>query len=137
MEYVLAARDYVMLKLTVGSRTLISRDLKADLVGNPAAPGLGQGRACLVLDENDIAKIKDGDILVAVTTYSSWTPFFPLIRGIVLDSGASLSHAAIMGREHDIPVVVQTGEATKKLKDGQHIRIDGERGAVWILEDGP
>ena len=73
---------------------------------------------------------------MAVTTYSSWTPVYNLINGVVLDSGASLSHAAIVGREYNIPVVVQTREATKKLKDGQQVRVDGNRGAVWIIEGG-
>lgn len=134
MDHVMAARDYVMLKVTVGSRSGLSYGLEADLLGNPASPGLGQGRVCVIGNENDISKIRRGDILVAVTTYSSWTPVFPLINGVVLDSGASLSHAAIVGREYNIPVVVQTREATKKLKDGQQIRLDGNRGAVWIIK---
>ncbi len=134
MDHVMAARDYVMMKLTVGSESGLSYDLEADLQGNPAAPGLGQGRVCIINNERDISKIRSGDILVAVTTYSSWTPVFPLINGVVLDSGASLSHAAIVGREYNIPVVVQTREATKKLHDGQQIRLDGSRGAVWIIE---
>ncbi len=136
MDYVLAAKDYVMLKVTVGLQAAASPDLGADLYGNPAAPGLSQGAARLIATESDIPKIKPGDILVAVTTYSSWTPVYPLINGVVLDSGASLSHAAIVGREYNIPVVVQTKEATTKLKDGQQIRVDGNRGAVWILGGG-
>jgi phosphoenolpyruvate-protein kinase (PTS system EI component) len=58
---------------------------------------------------------------------------FPLLKGVVLDSGASLSHAAIVGREYNIPVVIQTKKATASLKNGQKVRIDGSRGAVWIL----
>ena len=79
--------------------------------------------------------IKSGDILVATTTYSSWTPVFPLLEGVILDSGASLSHAAIVGREYNIPVVIQTKNATKKLKNGQKVRVDGSRGAVWVLSE--
>lgn len=78
-------------------------------------------------------KVKPDEVLVAITTYSSWTPVFPLLKGIVLDSGASLSHAAIVGQEYNIPVVVQTSEATHKLRTGQRIRVDGTKGAVWIL----
>lgn len=133
MEYMMMARDYVMMKVTVGVYSGLSLDLDADLYGNPAAPGLGQGRVCIVSSGNDLSKIKSGDILVAVTTYSSWTSVFPLIRGVVLDSGASLSHAAIVGREYNIPVLVQTKDATRKLKNGQLIRVDGNKGAVWII----
>jgi phosphoenolpyruvate-protein kinase (PTS system EI component) len=60
---------------------------------------------------------------------------FPLLGGAVLDSGASLSHAAIVGREYNIPVVIQTKRATARLKNGQKVRIDGSRGAVWILPE--
>ena len=136
MEYVMAARDYVMMKVTVGSHPDPSHGFEADLCGNPAAPGLGQGTVRIISTESDIFRIKAGDILVAVTTYSSWTPVFPLINGVVLDSGASLSHAAIVGREYNIPVVVQTGGATKKLRNGQQVRVDGNRGVIWVIDGG-
>jgi phosphohistidine swiveling domain-containing protein len=133
MRHVMAARDHVMMKVTLGGHVNWRLDVEADLLGNPAAPGLGEGRVRIITFEGDIRKIQAGDILVAVTTYSSWTPIFPLIKGVVLDSGASLSHAAIVGREYKIPVVVQTKNATRLLKDGQHIKVDGYRGAVWIV----
>jgi phosphohistidine swiveling domain-containing protein len=134
MKHVMEARDYVMMKVTVGGHRIHALDFEADLLGNPAAPGIGHGKVRVITSERDIGKIKAGDILVAVTTYSSWTPVFPLIHGVILDSGASLSHAAIVGREYNIPVVVQTKEATVKLKDGQQVRVDGTRGAVWIMK---
>jgi len=133
MEYMAATKDDVMMKITVGVEAVASMDLKADLYGRAGAPGISQGTARIVSSEQDIPKIRSGDILVATTTYSSWTPVFPLIEGVVLDSGASLSHAAIVGREYNIPVVIQTKNATKKLKNGQKVRVDGSRGAVWIL----
>jgi len=135
MEYMAATKDDVMMKITVGVDAVASMDFKADLYGNPGAPGLSQGTVRVVSSEEDIPNIRSGDILVATTTYSSWTPIFPLIQGVVLDSGASLSHAAIVGREYNIPVVIQTKEATKRLKNGQKIRVDGSRGAVWILSE--
>lgn len=135
MRYMLASGDKVMAKITVGRAVKPKLELKADLYGNPASPGVAIGLARLILSETDIVNIKPGEILVGVTTYSSWTPVFPLLKGIVLDRGASLSHAAIVGREYDIPVVVQTGEATSKLKDGQRIKVDGTKGEVWILSN--
>jgi pyruvate,water dikinase len=133
LEYMAATKDDVMMKITVGKEAGASADLGADLYGNPGAPGISEGTVRVISSENDIPTVKSGDILVATTTYSGWTPLFPLLKGVVLDSGASLSHAAIVGREYNIPVVIQTKEATKRLKDGQKLRIDGSRGAVWIL----
>jgi pyruvate,water dikinase len=136
MRHMIASGDKVMAKITVGGAVEDRRELKADLYGNPASPGVATGSARLILSETDIVKIKPGEVLVAVTTYPSWTPVFPLLKGIILDRGASLSHAAIAGREYNIPVVVQTGEATGKLANGQRIKIDGAKGAVWILPNG-
>lgn len=135
MRHMLASGDKVMAKITVGRAVKTRPELRADLYGNPASTGVATGSARLILSETDIMNIKPGEVLVAVTTYPSWTPVFPLLKGIVLDRGASLSHAAIVGREYNIPVVVQTGEATSKLENGQRIKVDGTKGAVWILSN--
>jgi len=136
MRHMIASGDKVMAKITVGRAVEARPELEADLYGNPASPGVATGSARLILSESDIVNIKPGEVLVAVTTYPSWTPVFPLIKGIILDRGASLSHAAIVGREYNIPVVVQTGAATGKLENGQRIKVDGAKGAVWILPNG-
>jgi len=135
MRYMLASGDKVMMKISFGRAVEVRPELGADLYGHPAAPGVATGPVRLVLSEADITQVKPGEILVATTTYSSWTPVFPLLSGIVLDRGASLSHAAIVGREYNIPVVVQTGEATRKLRNGQRVRVNGTKGAVWILPE--
>jgi phosphoenolpyruvate synthase/pyruvate phosphate dikinase len=79
-------------------------------------------------------QIKEGDILVAASTSPSWTPVFSLISGAVVDRGGSLSHAAIVGREYGIPVVINTFEGTQKIKEGQRIKIDANLGAVYLLD---
>jgi pyruvate,water dikinase len=55
---------------------------------------------------------------------------------LVTDSGGILSHPAIIAREHGIPAVVGTGNATNVLKDGQRVTVDGSRGLVELI-DGP
>jgi pyruvate,water dikinase len=135
IEYMGLSKDDVMMKITVGAEAVASVDFKADLYGNPGAPGIGEGTVRVILSEKDIPNIRSGNILVSTTTYSSWTPVFSLLKGVVLDSGASLSHAAIVGREYDIPVVIQTKNATKTLKNGQKVKVDGTRGAVWIMQE--
>jgi phosphoenolpyruvate synthase/pyruvate phosphate dikinase len=88
----------------------------------------------VVLNEDDLASIQEGDILVAASTSPSWTPIYGLIRGVVVDRGGALSHAAIVGREYGIPVVMNVFEGTAKIKSGQRVRIDANLGTVVILE---
>ena len=72
--------------------------------------------------------------MVAPTTYSTWTPVFTLIKGAVIDRGGALAHAAIVGREYGIPVVVNVINGSSTIKTGQRIKVDGNLGAVYILD---
>jgi phosphoenolpyruvate synthase/pyruvate phosphate dikinase len=94
---------------------------------------VAEGTAKVILDEAELRNIQHGDILIAASTAPSWTPVFSLLAGVVVDRGASLSHAAIVGREYGIPVVMNCFEGTKKIKTGQRVRIDGDRGLVFIV----
>ncbi|MDD3654630.1 MAG: PEP-utilizing enzyme, partial [Desulfotomaculaceae bacterium] len=75
-----------------------------------------------------------GEILVAPATAASWTMVFNSIVGVITDGGGYLSHALIVAREFGMPAVVGTQEATKKLKTGQKVRIDGTKCEVYILD---
>ena len=110
-------------------------EVGAALVGCAGAPGVVEGIACVVGGEEDIDKIKPGTILVAPATVASWTPAFSVIIGVVTDGGGYLTHAVIVARDLRIPAVVGTLEATRKIKDGQRIRVDGNLLRVYILED--
>jgi pyruvate,water dikinase len=79
-------------------------------------------------------QILPGEILVTPITNIGWTPLFPRLAAIVTDVGAPLSHAAIVAREMGIPAVVGCGNATMLLKTGDHIRVDGGKGIVEIME---
>jgi pyruvate,water dikinase len=79
--------------------------------------------------------VQQGEILVAPTTNPSWTPVFSRISAVVADGGGMMSHAAIVCREHGVPAIVGTGRATRAIKTGQRIRVDGNTGIVTILED--
>ena len=76
---------------------------------------------------------KKGDILITVSTSPQWTPIIRFASAIVTDIGGSLSHAAIISREFGIPAVVGTQEATKLIKDGQKVTVNGTAGVVEIL----
>jgi pyruvate,water dikinase len=82
---------------------------------------------------NDIGQIRDGEILVCPVTAPSWAPVFGKIKAAVSDIGGTMSHAAIVAREYGMPAVVGTGHATKRIKTGQRVRVDGDRGTVTIV----
>jgi pyruvate, water dikinase len=102
--------------------------------GIAGSPGVTEGRARVVLRVDDLEQIEEGDVLVAPTTSTSWTPVFGKISGAVLDIGGVMSHAAIVAREYGLPAVTGTGTATKRISSGDLIRVDADAGIVTILE---
>ncbi|MDE3075606.1 MAG: phosphoenolpyruvate-utilizing protein [Chloroflexota bacterium] len=127
------SKDPIALKVVVGAMPKVDPDVKADLYGVCGSPGVAEGTARVILDESRLGEVQPGDILVAATTSPSWTSVFAFIKGVVVDRGASLSHAAVVGREYGIPVVMNVFEGTKKIHSGQRIRVDGTGGHVFIL----
>ncbi|HEX6678079.1 MAG TPA: PEP-utilizing enzyme [Actinomycetes bacterium] len=105
-----------------------------EIHGYAASPGVVEGVARVLRDVNEIGQIRDGEILVCPVTAPSWGPVFGKIRAAVSDIGGTMSHAAIVAREYGMPAVVGTGQATSRIKTGQRLRVDGDRGVVRILE---
>jgi pyruvate,water dikinase len=103
------------------------------LTGAPASPGVVEGHARVVIDVNEIADVRDGDVLVCTITSPAWAPIFPKIKAVVTDIGGVMSHAAIVCREYGLPAVVGTGRATAEIRTGQTVRVDGTSGVVTIL----
>jgi pyruvate, water dikinase len=104
-----------------------------EIHGYAASPGVVEGVARVLRSVNDIGQIQDGEILVCAVTAPSWAPVFGKIKAAVSDIGGTMSHAAIVAREYGMPAVVGTGHATKLIKTGQTVRVDGDRGIVQIL----
>lgn len=100
--------------------------------GLPGSPGKVTGKARVIKSLDNIEKFEPGDILVTVATNPTWTPLMHMASAIVTDLGGTLCHAAIVSREYGIPAVVGTKKATTKIKDGDEVRVDGEKGAVEI-----
>jgi pyruvate,water dikinase len=105
-----------------------------EIVGFAASPGVVEGVARVLRNVNDIGQIREGEILVCPVTAPSWGPVFGKIKAAVSDIGGTMSHAAIVAREYGLPAVVGTGQATQRIKTGQRLRVDGNRGIVWILD---
>jgi phosphohistidine swiveling domain-containing protein len=107
--------------------------VSGEVRGCGASAGVVEGIARVLTDVNQIGEIRDGEILVCPVTAPSWAPVFGKIRAAVSDIGGAMSHAAIVAREYGMPAVVGTGDATKRIKTGQLVRVDGDRGTVRVL----
>jgi pyruvate,water dikinase len=103
------------------------------LTGMSGSPGVVEGTARVLLDSDGAHELQKGEILVAPTTSTSWTPVFGTIAGAVLDVGGVMCHAAIVAREYGLPAVVGTGVGTKRIRTGDRIRVDADAGVVTIL----
>ncbi|MCU6599101.1 phosphoenolpyruvate synthase [Peribacillus frigoritolerans] len=102
------------------------------IVGLPVSSGIIEGRARVILNMED-ADLEDGDILVTTFTDPSWTPLFVSIKGLVTEVGGLMTHGAVITREYGLPAVVGVVNATKLIKDGQRIRVNGTEGYIEIL----
>jgi len=108
-------------------------DASAELKGLAVSPGIVTGPARVILHAGT-EQVVPGEILVAPFTDPGWTPYFIPAAGIVMDQGGLLSHGSIVAREYGIPAVVNVGPATKLIKTGQLIQVDGDTGRVRILK---
>lgn len=106
-----------------------------ELAGTSACGGRASGRAVVLHDVRDIARLRRGDILVTRQTDPGWAPVFFLIAGLVVERGGMLSHGAIVAREFGIPCVVAVPAATERIRDGSRVTVDGDDGRVTIHED--
>ena len=106
-----------------------------ELNGLGVSPGTATGKARVILRADTEEQLLAGEILVAPFTDPGWTPYFVPASAIVMDEGGVISHGSIVAREYGIPAVVNVGSATKIIKTGQKIQVDGNRGVVRIVEN--
>jgi pyruvate,water dikinase len=105
------------------------------LQGLPASAGRVRGRARIVHNVQDALRLGAGDILITRATDPGWTPIFPLVSAIVLEVGGQLSHGAIVAREYGTPAVINVVGATRIIREGQLIVVDGSTGEVLLEAD--
>jgi len=107
------------------------------LKGLAVSPGVVTGKARVITHPDDGQHVEPGEILVAPVTNPAWTPYFLPAAGVVMDMGGVLSHGAIIAREYGLPAVVNVGPASRIIRTGQTLRVDGDRGTVTILDETP
>jgi phosphohistidine swiveling domain-containing protein len=83
--------------------------------------------------DREIEKMNTGNILVAETTAPELMAACRKAAAIITDVGGLLSHAAIVSREFGIPCIVATENASKILKDGDLVEVNGVDGTIRML----
>ncbi|WP_044640675.1 phosphoenolpyruvate synthase [Risungbinella massiliensis] len=112
------------------------RDVQAPagaLIGTPVSSGVVEGYAKVVLSP-ETADLQPGEILIAPFTDPGWTTLFHSSKALVMEVGGLMTHGAVVAREYGIPAVAGVDDVTKKIKNGQYIRVDGNEGYVQILD---
>ena len=104
------------------------------LLGDCASPGKVKGETVVVNTIEDMAKMKQGDILVSIATNPNLVPAIKKAKAIITGVGGITCHAAIISRELNIPCVVGTKIATKILKDGTIVDVDAAHGKINIIK---
>ncbi len=103
------------------------------LAGLAVSSGVVEGRARVILDVDDAHDVEPGDILVTNGTDPSWSPVFVAVAGLVTEVGGLMTHGAVIAREYGLPAVVGVEGATRRIADGQRLRVDGTHGWVEVL----
>jgi len=103
----------------------------AELVGQPGSPGVAEGAVRIVRSPADFGRLRPGEILVCKGFRPYWTPLLLVASGLVTEQGSVLSHGANIAREYGVPAVIGVGRATQTLREGEHVRVEGDRGRVY------
>ncbi len=103
----------------------------AELSGIAVSAGTAAGRARVISDPGEPRGLEPGDVLVCGITDPSWTPLFLVACAVVCDTGAALSHAAIVARELGIPAVMSVS-GISSVPDGSWLEVDGNTGTVRV-----
>ena len=111
-----------------------ANEVAGQINGIGGSPGVVEGIARVVLREDQFDEVRAGDILVCQMTNPAWVVLFTKIVGLVTDAGGTVSHPAVLSREFGIPAVVGASVATKDIRTGDRIRINGITGLVEILQ---
>jgi pyruvate, water dikinase len=92
------------------------------------------GKVRILDSPDDSGKLEEGDVLVTESTNPDWDIIMKKASSIITNSGGRTSHAAIVARELGAVAIVGTGDATKKLTDGETVTVscaEGDEGKIY------
>ncbi|XP_049522312.1 putative phosphoenolpyruvate synthase isoform X1 [Dermacentor silvarum] len=101
-----------------------------EIKGNPMSQGVVEGKARVAPTFDEAHLIQKGEILVTTATDTGWTPYFPLLAGVVTEIGGPLSHGAVVAREYGLPCIVGIEGITTMIATGDFLQLDGNTGVL-------
>lgn len=126
--------DWIIDGVEYGGGSDTGDDDSSRMLGTGASAGKFTGRARVVHGPHELSRVREGEVMIAPNTDPGWTPVFPLIKGLVLETGGMLSHGAIVAREYGIPAVTGVPRACSRIRDGDLVEVDGASGIVRIVD---
>ncbi|EZA62576.1 Putative phosphoenolpyruvate synthase [Ooceraea biroi] len=102
--------------------------------GTSVCGGSVLGRACVITNLADANCIQHGDILITHCTDIGWSPYFPLLGGIVTELGGIISHGAVVAREYGLPCIVNAKAATQAFQTGDTVLLAADVGVLQLIE---
>ena len=102
-----------------------------ELTGSSNYPAVVSGEV-IVMDRPDFSRDVRDKIIVCRQTDPSWVPLLGLIKGLIVERGGILSHAAIVCREFKVPSIIGVENATRLLRSGQRVTLDSAAGKVTL-----
>jgi pyruvate,water dikinase len=118
-------------KSPIEKRGVVITEKKILLKGLPSSPGVGSGRAHVIMSVDRVSEFQNGEILVTEMTAPDWVPTMKKAKAIVTDTGGMTCHAAIVSRELGIPCITGTKIGTKTIETGKDITVDAKMGVVY------
>ncbi|OAD52987.1 putative phosphoenolpyruvate synthase [Eufriesea mexicana] len=106
----------------------------AKIQGTPVCGGSIVNRACVITDLSDAEKLQPGDILITHSTDIAWSPYFPLLSGIVTELGGLISHGAVIAREYGLPCIVSAKKATQVFQTGDTVLLSADMGVLQLVK---
>ncbi|MDE2998200.1 MAG: PEP-utilizing enzyme [Gemmatimonadota bacterium] len=120
-----------------GENPVVDEDQDAHrLQGVGTSPGTATGFARLIRGPEAFGTLGQGEVLVALGTDPGWTPLFRRASAVVTEIGGVLNHSSVIAREYRVPAVVGVSGATRRIRTGDRVTVDGSRGVVEIFVDG-
>lgn len=104
----------------------------ASVTGTPVYSGVVTGRACVITDLEEASQLLSEDILITNATDIGWTPYFPMLSGVVTELGGLISHGAVVAREYGLPCIVGATSATNIFKTGRYFFKEDKLNLIYI-----
>jgi pyruvate,water dikinase len=131
--YILQTRPVTTIDMNAKRKNEKTNKISLPLVlkGDPASPGVASGYARVIHSAKEIGKVKRGEVLITEMTTPDFVPAMKKVVAIITNKGGRVSHAAIVSRELGVPCVVGTEKATKIIKTGHLVTVNGSTGEIY------